>query len=81
MGEFNTDDHYIYYCGQEYLRSNGVAIMVIKFSRQVYWSGLPFPTPGDFPNPGIEPVSLKSPTLVGGFFITEPPEQPSENEC
>ena len=30
MGEFNTDDHYIYYCGQEYLRSNGVAIMVNK---------------------------------------------------
>ena len=30
MGEFNSDDHYIYYCGQEYLRRNGVAIMVIK---------------------------------------------------
>ena len=30
MGEFNSDDHYIYYCGQEYLRGNGVAIMVNK---------------------------------------------------
>ena len=30
MGEFNTDDHYIYYCGQEYLRRNGVAIIVNK---------------------------------------------------
>ena len=30
MGEFNTDDHYIYYCGQESLRRNGVAIMVNK---------------------------------------------------
>ena len=30
MGEFNTDDHYIYYCGQELLRRNGVAIMVNK---------------------------------------------------
>ena len=30
MGEFNSDDHYIYYCGQESLRSNGVAIMVNK---------------------------------------------------
>ena len=30
MGEFNSDDHYIYYCGQESLRRNGVAIMVIK---------------------------------------------------
>ena len=32
MGEFNSDDHYIYYCGQESLRRNGVAIMVIKKS-------------------------------------------------
>ena len=32
MGEFNSDDHYIYYCGQEYLRRNGVAIMVNKKS-------------------------------------------------
>ena len=30
MGEFNSDDHYIYYCGQEYLRRNGVAIMFNK---------------------------------------------------
>ena len=30
MGEFNSDDHYIYYCGQEFLRRNGVAIMVHK---------------------------------------------------
>ena len=40
------------------------------FSRQEYWSGLPFPTPGDLPNPGIEPMSLASPTLAGGFFPT-----------
>ena len=33
MGEFNTDDHYIYYCGQESLRRNGVAIMVNKIVR------------------------------------------------
>ena len=78
MGEFNSDDHYIYYCGQESLRRNGVAIMVNKklhclvkivkslsrvqlfatpwtvayqapqsmgFSRQEYWSGLPFLSP------------------------------------
>ena len=30
MGEFNSDDHYIYYCGQEFLKRNGVAIMVDK---------------------------------------------------
>ena len=37
-------------------------------SRQEYWSGLPFPPLGDLPNPGIEPVSLMSPALAGGFF-------------
>ena len=40
------------------------------FSRQEYWSGLLFPPPGDLPDPGIEPVSLTSPALAGGFFIT-----------
>ena len=40
------------------------------FPRQEYWSGLPFPTPGDLPDPGIEPVSLAPPTLVGRFFTT-----------
>ena len=39
------------------------------FSRQ-YWSGLSFLPPGDLPNPGIKPVSLKSPALVGAFFTT-----------
>ena len=43
------------------------------FSRQEYWSGLPFPTPGDLPNPAIKP---KSPTFVGEFFTTEPPGKP-----
>ena len=106
MGEFNSDDHYIYYRGQESLRRNGTALIVKKrvqnvvlgcnlknnrmisvnfqgkpfnitvvvmvvvsslscvqllrsyqdplsmgFSRQEYWSGLPFPSPGDLPNP------------------------------
>ena len=40
------------------------------FSRQEYWSGLPFPSPEDLPDPGIKPVSLKSCALVGGFFTT-----------
>ena len=40
------------------------------FSRQEYWSGLSFPTPGDLPDPGIEPTSLASPALAGRFFIT-----------
>ena len=40
----------------------------LEFSRQESWSGLPFSTPGDLPDPGIEPVSFASPTLVSGFF-------------
>ena len=40
------------------------------FSRQKYWSGLPCPPPGDFPDPGIEPLSLTSSALAGGFFTT-----------
>ena len=40
------------------------------FSRQEYWSGLPFPPSGDLPNPGIEPMS---PVLAGRYFTTEPP--------
>ena len=41
----------------------------IGFPRQEYWSGVPFPSPGDRPDPWIEP---KSPTLAGGSFTTEP---------
>ena len=40
------------------------------FSRQEYWSGLPFPSPGDLPNPGIKPGSVTSPALAGRFFTT-----------
>ena len=46
------------------------APLSMKFSRQEYWSGLPFPPPGDLPDPGIEPASLISPALAGGFFTT-----------
>ena len=42
----------------------------LGFPRQEYWSGLPFPSPGDLPNPGIKPESLMSPALAGGFFTT-----------
>ena len=43
------------------------------FSRQEYWSGLPFPPPGDLLNPGIKPRSSAYPALAGRFFTTEPP--------
>ena len=42
----------------------------MELCRQEYWSGLPFPTPEDFPDPGIKPTSLASPALAGGFFTT-----------
>ena len=44
------------------------APLCMEFSRQEYWSGLPFPTPGDLPNPEIEPMSVVSPVLAGRFF-------------
>ena len=46
------------------------APLFMGLSRQVYWSGLPCPPPGDFPNPGIKPTSLMSPALTTGFFTT-----------
>ena len=42
----------------------------MRFSKQEYWSGLPFLTPGDLPDPRIEPASFKSPALIGRFFTT-----------
>ena len=48
----------------------------MEFSRQEYWSGLPFPSPGDLPNPGIKPMSLGAPVLAGRFFTTVPPGKP-----
>ena len=46
-----------------------------EFSRQKYWNGLEFPTPGELPDPGIEHSSLVSPVLAGRFF-TQSPEKP-----
>ena len=50
-----------------------MAPLSIGFPGQEDWSELPFPSPGDLPNPGIEPAS---PALAGGFFTTEPPGEP-----
>ena len=46
-----------------------------EFCRQEYWSGLPFPSPGHLPNPGIKSTS---PALAGRFFTTEPSGKPSQ---
>ena len=44
------------------------APLSMEFSRQEYWSGLPCPSPGVLPDPGIKPRSLSSPALAGGVF-------------
>ena len=49
------------------------APLSMGFPRQEYWSGFSFPSPGDLPNPDIEPETPASPSLDGGFFTTEPP--------
>ena len=46
------------------------APLSMEFSRQEYWSGLPFPIPGDLPDPGVESTSLASPELTSRFFTT-----------
>ena len=46
------------------------ASLSMGFSRQGYWNGLPYPPPGDLLNPGIKPVSLRSPVLTGRLLIT-----------
>ena len=57
------------------LQSEGVcqAPLSLEFSRQEYWIGQPFPSPGDLPNPGIEP---RSPTLQADSLPSEPPVKP-----
>ena len=49
------------------------ALLSMKFSRQEYWSGLPFPSPGDLPDPGIEP---RFPSLEADSLTSEPPGKP-----
>ena len=51
------------------------APLSMEFSRQEYWSGLPFPSPGDLPDPGIEP---RSPALQADSLPSEPPRNPNK---
>ena len=44
----------------------------MELSQHEYWSGLPFPPPGDLPDPGMEPLSSAAPKLSGGLSTTEP---------
>ena len=52
------------------------ALQSMGFSKQEYCSGLPFPSPGDIPNPGIKPTSL---ALAVGLFTAEPPGKPDKD--
>ena len=53
------------------------APLSMAFPRQEHWSGLPFSSPGDLPDPEMEP---ESPALAGGFFTAEPPGKPPTAE-
>ena len=52
------------------------APLSMGFPRQEYWSGLPFPSPEDLPDPEIKPAS---PALAQGYFTTDPPRKPQRN--
>ena len=55
------------------------APLPMGFPRHEHWSGLPCPLPEDLPDPRIEPASLASPALAGGFFTTEPSGMPNKH--
>ena len=55
------------------------APLSMGFSRQEYWSGLPYPPPGDLPDPLIKSASLMFPALAGGFFTTSNTLEASAN--
>ena len=73
--------HWILVCAQScslvWLSTTYQAPLSLEFSRQEYWRGLPFPSPGDLPDPGIEPESSVSTALAGRFFTTESPGKPT----
>ena len=52
------------------------APLSLGFLRQEYWGGLPFPSAGDLPDPGVRPISPASPALAGRVITPEPPERP-----
>ena len=68
---------HVWLCDRMDCSPPGFSVHGINISpRQEYWSGLPFPSPGDHPSPGIEHITLVSPSLAGGLFTTEPPGKP-----
>ena len=53
-----------------------LAPLSMEFSRQEYWSGVPYPPAGDLPDPGIKPAFRTSPAFAGRFFTAEPQGKP-----
>ena len=64
-----------FFCDTIYTVARQVPLSM-GFPRQEYWSGLPFPSPGDLPNSGLKPVS---PALAGRFFTIESPGKPDQS--
>ena len=71
MSTFLVAQSFLTLCGPMGCSPPGLSLSM-RFSRQEYWSGFPFPPLRDLPDPGIKPASLMSPALAGGFFTTEP---------
>ena len=74
---YSQMNHRVYSVMSHSLWPYGQAPLSMEFSRQEYWSGLPFPTPGDLSDPGIKPTFLPSPALAGRFFTTGVTGNPS----
>ena len=80
MTFFSTEEAYLYICVLSHFSCVRLFVTLwtvacqaplsMGFSRPEYWNRLPFPSPGDLPDPGIEPASHSSPALAGGFFTT-----------
>ena len=56
------------------------APLSVGISRQEHWGGLPFPLPGDLPDPGVKLAPLASHALTGGFFSAAPPGKPRKKQ-
>ena len=69
MGEFNSDDHYIYYCGQESLRRNGVAIMVTKESEKQYLDAISKTTESLFVSKANHSISQLSKSMPQSVML------------
>ena len=80
----NSEDKFCYLCAQSLshrqlcdpMDYSPPVASVHEILWQEYWGGLPFPIPGDLPDPGIKPVSPVFLALAGGFFTTVPPGTP-----